>query len=201
MGNPLFALELGRALVERGLPEIGEDIPVPDAVEDMLGTRVARLSGPVRRLLLAVALSGEPRTAELAAIADPGAVEDAVDAGLLLVDGARVRASHPLLAAAAKKRSRPRERRELHLALAERGRRRRAARTAPRAGDGAPRRAARSDGRRRRCGRVGARRPRGGGAAGRARAAPHAAGRRRTRSERLLALAELPGDGGRAAAR
>ena len=118
LGNPLFSLELGRALVERGLPEIGEDIPVPDALEDMLGTRVARLSGPVRRLLLAVALCGEPRTAELAAIADPGAVEDAVDAGLLLVDGARVRASHPLLAAAAKKRSRPRERRELHLALA-----------------------------------------------------------------------------------
>lgn len=118
LGNPLFALEMGRALVERGMPEIGEDIPVPDAVEDMLGTRVARLSGPVRRLLLAVALCGEPRTAELAAIGDPCAVEDAVDAGLLLVDGARVRASHPLLAAAAKKRSRPRERRELHLALA-----------------------------------------------------------------------------------
>jgi DNA-binding NarL/FixJ family response regulator len=118
LGNPLFSLEMGRALVERGMPAIGEDIPVPDAVEDMLGTRVARLSGPVRRLLLAVALCGEPRVAELAAIGDPGGVEDAVDAGLLLVDGARVRASHPLLAAAAKKRSRPRERRELHLALA-----------------------------------------------------------------------------------
>ena len=72
----------------------------------------------MRRLLLAVALSGDLRTAELAAIADPGAVEDAVDAGLLLVDGDRVRASHPLLAAAARKRSRAA----------------RAARAAPRAG-------------------------------------------------------------------
>jgi len=117
-GNPLFSLELGRALVDRGLPEIGEDIPVPDAVEDMLGTRVARLPGQERRLLLAVALCGEARTAELDAIADPGTMEDAVDAGLLVVDGARVRASHPLLAAAAKERSRPRERRELHMALA-----------------------------------------------------------------------------------
>ena len=72
LGNPLFALEIGRALVERGLPEIGEDIPVPDAVEDMLGTRVARLPGAVRRLLLAVALSGDLRTAELAAIGDAG---------------------------------------------------------------------------------------------------------------------------------
>jgi hypothetical protein len=91
---------------------------MPDAVEDMLGTRVARLSGPERRLLLAVALSGDLRVDELAAVEAPGAVENAVDDGLLLVDGDRVRASHPLLAAAAKKRSRRRERRELHLALA-----------------------------------------------------------------------------------
>jgi hypothetical protein len=117
LGNPLFSLEVGRMLVEPGMPEIGEDMSVSDAVEDMLGTRVARLSGPVRRLLLAVALSGEPRAEELAAIADPGTVDDAVDAGVLLVDGARARASHPLLAAAAK-RSRATERRELHLALA-----------------------------------------------------------------------------------
>ena len=118
LGNPLFSLEVGRALVEGGMPEIGEDIPVPEALEDMLGTRVARLSAPVRKMLLAVALCGEPRAAELAAIGDPDAVEDAVDAGVLVVDGARIRASHPLLAAAAKKRSLPRERRELHLALA-----------------------------------------------------------------------------------
>ena len=118
LGNPLFALEIGRELVESGIPEIGEDLPVPDAVEDMLGTRVARLSRPLRSLLLAVALSGEPRADELAAIEGPAAVQDAVDAGLLLIDGARVRASHPLLAAAAKKRSRPTQRRRLHLALA-----------------------------------------------------------------------------------
>ena len=111
---------------------------MPDAVEDLLGTRVARLPGPVRRLLLAVALSGDLRTAELAAIADADAVEDAVDAGLLVVDGDRVRASHPLLAAAAQAalaaaraaRAAPRawpsavadeELRALHLALATDG--------------------------------------------------------------------------------
>ena len=42
-GNPLLALEVGRELLERGVPRIGEDIPVPDAIEDVLGTRVARL--------------------------------------------------------------------------------------------------------------------------------------------------------------
>jgi DNA-binding CsgD family transcriptional regulator len=118
LGNPLFALEVGRTLVEHGPPDMGQDIPVPDAVEDMLGTRVARLSGPVRRVLLAVALSGDLRMAELDAVGDADAADNALDAGLLLVDGDRVRASHPLLAAAAKKRSRRRDRRELHLALA-----------------------------------------------------------------------------------
>ena len=43
VGNPLFALELGRTLKERGPLAAGEDIPVPDALEDMLGTRVGRL--------------------------------------------------------------------------------------------------------------------------------------------------------------
>ena len=28
-GNPLFALELGRAVAERGVPEIGAALPVP----------------------------------------------------------------------------------------------------------------------------------------------------------------------------
>jgi DNA-binding CsgD family transcriptional regulator len=119
VGNPLFALELGRNLIERGRPEAGEDVPVPDALEDMLGTRVGKLPDPVRRLLLAIALSGDLQTGALTALAEDGAFDDAVDAGVLIVDGDRVRASHPLLAAAARKHSLARERRELHRALAD----------------------------------------------------------------------------------
>jgi AAA ATPase domain len=118
LGNPLFALELGRSLLEHGLPSVGEDIPVPDSVEDVLGTRVAALPGEVSRLLLAVALSADLGIAELAAVESPAAVEDAIEGGLLVVDGERVRASHPLLAGVARKRSRARERRELHRVLA-----------------------------------------------------------------------------------
>jgi DNA-binding CsgD family transcriptional regulator len=118
LGNPLFALELGRELTRAGLPAIGEDLPVPDAIEELLGTRVSHLPASTRKVLLAAALSVDPTPAQLAAIASAEAVDDAVDAGVLLVDGSRVRASHPLLAAAAKKRSRPRTRRELHLELA-----------------------------------------------------------------------------------
>ena len=118
VGNPLFALELGRMVSERGLPDLGEDLPLPHAVEDMLGTRVEHLDEAPRRLLLAVALSGELRAAEAAAIADPVAIDDALDAGLVVVDSDRIRPSHPLLAAAARSRAGARERRELHLALA-----------------------------------------------------------------------------------
>lgn len=65
LGNPLFVLEMGRAVLEHGIPGFGEDIPVPDAVEDMLGIRVAGLAPPLRRLLLAVGLSADPRIDEL----------------------------------------------------------------------------------------------------------------------------------------
>jgi DNA-binding CsgD family transcriptional regulator len=118
LGNPLFALELGRTLAERDPSEIGADIPFPDTVDDVLGTRVTQLPDPVRRVLLAVALDADLRVSQLAAIAGPEALEDAVEAGVVVVDGERVRPSHPLLAAAAKRHARAAEQRELHLELA-----------------------------------------------------------------------------------
>jgi DNA-binding CsgD family transcriptional regulator len=118
-GNPLFALELGRTFAEYGQPGIGDEIHVPDVVEELLGTRVARLPREQHRLLLAVALSGGLRASELAAIDHPAAVDEAVDSGLLVVDGEHVRPSHPLLAAAATQRSSAGEQRALHAALAD----------------------------------------------------------------------------------
>src|SRR5262245_8560063 len=117
MGNPPFELEVGRMLTETDLPGIGDDLPLPDTVEDLLGTRVGRLPGRVRRLLLTVALSQDPTVAQLETIADSATVDEAVEANVLIVDGNRVRAAHPLLAAAAKKRARAAERRELHFEL------------------------------------------------------------------------------------
>src|SRR5215472_6018804 len=118
LGNPLFALELGRTLTEQGLPAVGDDLPVPETVEELLGTRVTRLPQPVRGLLLAVSLGGELEPAELRVIAGAAALDDAIDRGVLRDDGNRIRASHPLLAAAARKRSGRREHREMHRALA-----------------------------------------------------------------------------------
>jgi DNA-binding CsgD family transcriptional regulator len=117
-GNPLFALEAGRLLRERGVPSTGAEIPLPDALEQAVGDRVAGLPAAVRRLLLTVALHEDPLVDELTALAQAAVLEEAVDLGVLVVDGERVRAAHPLLAAAAWKAARARERREQHRRLA-----------------------------------------------------------------------------------
>lgn len=118
LGNPLFALEVGRKLLDEGLPAARVDVPLPDAVEDLLGTRVAALPDDERRLLLAAALSADLRVGQLAGLGAQDALASAVARGVLVVDGDHVRAAHPLLAAAASQRSREAERRELHGLLA-----------------------------------------------------------------------------------
>ena len=118
-GNPLVALELGRAVIERGVPDIGAALPVPAVLDELFGSRVQALPPEVRRALLAVALSAGLSGEELSAVIDPLAIEDALTSGVLILDGNRVRASHALLAAAASAQSSAGERRELHLALAE----------------------------------------------------------------------------------
>jgi len=117
-GNPLFALEIGRLLLEREVPAGGEEIPLPASVEEMLGGRVAELPAGVPSVLLATALSEDLRLGVLTAVAGADAVEDALQAGVLVLDGEHARAAHPLLAAVARKRSTVRERREVHRILA-----------------------------------------------------------------------------------
>jgi len=119
MGNPLFAIEVGRMLAGQDLDALGDDLPVPDHVEDLLGLRVADLDESARRVLLALALDADLRVPQLLDLAGPGAPQGAVDAGVVTIDGDRVRASHPLLAAAAKRNAAEEERRELHRAVAE----------------------------------------------------------------------------------
>jgi DNA-binding CsgD family transcriptional regulator len=118
-GNPLLALELGRALASGRPWEIAADPPVADLAVNPFGARVAELAEPARHALLAAALNGHMSLPQLIDVADPVAVEDLVAGGLLTTLGERVRLSHPLLADAARRQSRMAERRELHLALAD----------------------------------------------------------------------------------
>jgi DNA-binding CsgD family transcriptional regulator len=118
LANPLFVLELGRALLATGVPGGGDELPVPADIEDVLGMRVASLTPEVRRVLVTLALSAEVRVGELAAVASEAAVDEAVDRGIAQLDADRVRAGHPLLAAAALRHASRGERRALHRALA-----------------------------------------------------------------------------------
>ena len=195
LGNPLFALEIGRALAARGAA--GGEIPLPDAVEDLLGIRVAALPDAQRRALLAVALGGDLRPDELSAVAD---AEDAARRRPAARRGrprppdppAARRGGAQARALARAPRAPPRAR--------GRGGRRGAARPPPRAGGATAGRRAGGHGRRRRGRRRRARRRGGGGGAGRARAAADARGAARAR--RAPARARAPArDGGRAAAR
>ncbi len=43
-GNPLFALEIGRSLLEQDASADAEEIPLPDSVEEIVGGRVAHLA-------------------------------------------------------------------------------------------------------------------------------------------------------------
>ena len=117
-GNPLFALELGRALADGGPLEIGAELALPASLDELLGARVAQVAERVRSVALAVALSGGSTIRDLNQLADPADLDAAVDAGLLAIDGELVRSSHPLVAAAVRARSSPQERQRLHLALA-----------------------------------------------------------------------------------
>lgn len=112
LGNPFFALE-----ITRRLGEAGDELPVPAAVEELLGVRVAALPPEDRWLLLAVAFGADLDLEALEAIGE--GVREALQAGLLAADGDRVRAGHPLLAAVARATALPSERREVHAVLAE----------------------------------------------------------------------------------
>jgi DNA-binding CsgD family transcriptional regulator len=119
LGNPLFALEVGRVLASQDPGSHGEDVPVPDHVEDLLGLRVTDLDAPVRQVLLALALDADLRIVQLRDLAGGEALDRAQEEGVVVVEGDRARASHPLLAAAAKRHATAAERRDLHRALAD----------------------------------------------------------------------------------
>lgn len=119
LGNPLFALELGRVIAARDPATLGDDLPLPDHVEDLLGMRIDDLTEPERQVLLAIALDAALRVGQLQTLAGVDAVDSAVRSGVVVLDGERARPAHPLFAAAASRQATARERRDLHRGIAE----------------------------------------------------------------------------------
>ena len=116
-GNPFFALELALALEAHGKTLApGEELPVPGDLNRLVQARLEALPSGTAEPLAAVAALAEPT---LALLDDDAGVDPAFAAGMLVLDGDRVRFAHPLLAAAAYERIPPHRRRVLHRRLAD----------------------------------------------------------------------------------
>lgn len=119
-GNPFFALELARVATDRG--GRAEALALPDSLAGALRERLGTVPEATRDALLPVAALVTASLDLLEAALGPQAgtlLRPAIDAGLLVADGDRVRFAHPLTAAAVHAEAWPDRRRACHLALAE----------------------------------------------------------------------------------
>lgn len=124
-GNPLFALELARSLLDpdaRSVP--GQTFPAPSSLPELLAARLTRISAPTRRALLAASALARPTVdLVLAATASDGvthaAIDEAVVAGVITVRAGALRFTHPLLCSVIYIETSPDERTRLHRRLAE----------------------------------------------------------------------------------
>ena len=121
-GNPFYALEVGRALVERGTPvSAGEQLPVPDGLATLTVERFRALPDDTREALLLAATARVARLETLAraGVVDPERVLDpAVRGGIVSLERGLVRFEHPLLAQAVLAAADEASVRERHLELA-----------------------------------------------------------------------------------
>ena len=101
-GNPYFALELARAaLRQAGGAALSASCPCRRRSPPCSTIGSAHLPAETRDALGAVAAMGHPTVASVSAVLDPGALDEAFEAGVLHEQGDAIRFDHPLLAEAA----------------------------------------------------------------------------------------------------
>jgi DNA-binding CsgD family transcriptional regulator len=121
-GNPFFALEIARASVRGDRPATGELLPVPQSLRDTVRTRVRDLPSDVRTPFLVVSALSNPSVGmiESAAGAVAGeALAGGVEAGLIEIEGDRIRFTHPLYGSVIYSEASSADRRRVHRRLAE----------------------------------------------------------------------------------
>jgi DNA-binding CsgD family transcriptional regulator len=122
-GNPFYALELAGALERRGgrLDPAGE-LPLSQTLAELVARRLRALP-PVARCVAGVAATAADPTVALVEKVVGAAADDGLDAcltaGVLELDGSRVRLVHPLLGSAIRSNATATELRDLHARLAE----------------------------------------------------------------------------------
>ena len=122
-GNPFYVLELGRELLARSVePSLHDPLPIPQSLDELLRARLERLPARAREVLLTAAALTKP-SLSLLERADgegvPAALEQAVRALIVEVDGDRIEFTHPLLASVCYADAHVRRRRAVHRRLAE----------------------------------------------------------------------------------
>jgi DNA-binding CsgD family transcriptional regulator len=122
-GNPFYALEIVRMLQRAGFSiEAGRPLPVPDSLHDLVDERLAALPDESGRFLLAAAAHAHPTvslTEAASGVAADRGLAPALDAGIVELDGQRIRFTHPLLAAAVIEGADRSQRAVVHERLAE----------------------------------------------------------------------------------
>ncbi len=120
-GNPLYALEIARALQQSGAPvTLGEPLPVPESLGSLIAGRVSASPARTRRALLLAAVAADPTLESLrGAGAGAEALAPAIADGIVTLDGDVVQFSHPLLAQAVVTLATSAELRMAHAALAD----------------------------------------------------------------------------------
>ena len=120
-GNPFYALELGRALIDGTIGEGGGVLSLPESLESIVADRLDRLPTRVRETLVAVAALAVPTVPMLEPLSASAVddIERARSRGVLALDGDRIHFTHPLLAPASYSRMPLHRRRRLHRRLAD----------------------------------------------------------------------------------
>lgn len=121
-GNPFYAIELARTIRDESL---SGELALPSTLTELVRRRIGRLDDDVRDVLLAAACVSDP-TVELLAQVTGTSVEESVELleklesnGIVVIDGNRVRFSHPLLARGVYTEAAPANRRRMHRAFAD----------------------------------------------------------------------------------
>ncbi len=122
-GNPFFALELAASLKRRGgTLTPGEDLPIPTAMDELLRIRLDGLGTDALGVASTVAALAEPTVSLVEFAVGDGfeaGLDESLSAGILELDGERLRFTHTLLGSAISARLTPSRRRQLHARLAE----------------------------------------------------------------------------------
>ncbi len=123
-GNPFFALEIGRAMQQRDdLPAGDDDVPIPASLHELVRDRLALLPQAAREATEIAAALSRPTRALIDAVTgssdSSAALEAAATAGIVELEGDRVRFAHPLLASITYAQIPSDRRRALHARLAE----------------------------------------------------------------------------------